>query len=514
MPGNQRRTEAGEESVTLQRQLNLFDCFSMVVGIIIGSGIFISPKGVLQSSNSVGWFLVIWVFSGIFSCFGALSYVELATSIPLSGGDYTYLRLSFGGLFSFLRIWTIIAAVRTGPLTLLSITAGTYLAGKSAVCSPIAVRLFAACVLCAVTFLNCWSVSLSKKVQNICTVAKMLGLLVIIVAGLAQLPKGTTSSFQHPFQRFPGSPGPVDWKNFPSAFFSGVYAFSGWQNLPQVTEEIVQPGKTMPAAICLAMGFVTVFYMLTNLAYLAVLTPAEMLASDAVAMTFGEAVLGSYWWLMPVAVTLSCFGSINGGLFCTARSFFAASREGQLPHILGMVHVHRKTPLAAAALSLPVCLMMLMIDDIYSLINYLSFSRWIFIGMTCAAVPYFRFKYPHIDRPFKVPLIIPILFALCAFFVVLSSALSDTPAFLGGLTITIIGVPIYFLGIKWKRKPRCFDIIMCRTTRFLQTVFLIVDTQTSSSSTHGRGLSRGSREPLLLEDQDQDDYHHSDSLLA
>lgn len=157
MPGNQRRTEAGEESVTLQRQLNLFDCFSMVVGIIIGSGIFISPKGVLQSSNSVGWFLVIWVFSGIFSCFGALSYVELATSIPLSGGDYTYLRLSFGGLFSFLRIWTIIAAVRTGPLTLLSITAGTYLAGKSAVCSPIAVRLFAACVLCKFSWCDIWN---------------------------------------------------------------------------------------------------------------------------------------------------------------------------------------------------------------------------------------------------------------------------------------------------------------------------------------------------------------------
>lgn len=144
MPGNRREGT----TVRLARELNLLDCFSLVVGVIIGSGIFISPKGVLLNVDTVGWFLLIWAFAGIFNCLGALSYVELATSIPLSGGDYTYLRLSFGYMIAFLRVWTIIVAVRTGPLTLLSITAGTYIVGDSAVCLQTAVRIFAACILC------------------------------------------------------------------------------------------------------------------------------------------------------------------------------------------------------------------------------------------------------------------------------------------------------------------------------------------------------------------------------
>ncbi|KAJ8041674.1 Cystine/glutamate transporter [Holothuria leucospilota] len=494
MPGH--RQEGA--SVRLVRELNLLDCFSLVVGVIIGSGIFISPKGVLLNVNTVGWFLLIWLFAGIFNCLGALSYVELATSIPLSGGDYTYLRLSFGYMIAFLRVWTLIVAVRTGPLTLLSITAGTYIVGDSAVCLRTAVRIFAACILCLVAFLNSWSVKLSKRVQNICTFGKISGLIVIIVTGLIKLSEGNTSSFQNMFQKFEGSSSAAGWQSFPTAVYSGVFAFSGWQYLPQVTEEIVEPGKTMPAAISLAMLFVTTIYLLTNTAFLSVLTPSEILDSDAVAMTFGKKALGNFWWLMPLSVILSCLGSINGSVFATARTFFVASREGQFPQVLGMIHVRRRTPLPAVAILLPVCLMMLTVDDIYSLINYLSFSRWLFIGMTCASVPYFRWKYPHIDRPFKVHLLIPVTFSLCAFTIVITSALSDPAAFFVGLGITVLGVPVYITGVLWQNKPRSTIRLMRWLTITLQKLFLIVDTTARS------GVERtGSRESLLGTELDE-----------
>lgn len=154
--------------------------------------------------------------------------------------------------------------------------------------------------------------------------------------------------------------------------------------------------------------------------------------------------------------------------------FFVASREGQLPDILGMIHVNRKTPLPAAACAFPVCLFMLTTDDVFAMINYLSFSRWLFIAITVATVPYFRWKYPDLERPFKVPLILPILFTACAFFMVLSSILSATLEFIVGLVITLAGLPIYLVFVWWESKPQELTDACRSATIFLQKLLFVV----------------------------------------
>ncbi|XP_071823680.1 Y+L amino acid transporter 2-like [Apostichopus japonicus] len=462
-----------DEKVRLVKQVNVFDCVALVTGIIIGSGIFLSPKGILENTGTVGWALMVWVLCGIFTFVGALCYAELGTSIDKSGGDYTYLRI-LQPILGFLRVWTMILAVSTVPWTVLAITAARNITASliDADCDvdkKAATQILAACILACIIFVNCWSVKLSRMLQIIFTIAKFLGLIIIIVGGMWALSQGHTDSFQNAFDS-----SEVKWVQFPKAFYSGLFAYSGWQFLPQVTEEIVNPGRNIPLSITLSVAIVMVIFMLTNVAYFAVMSPFELLASDAVALTFGQRVLGGWWWIMPVAVTCSCIGSINGGIFGTARTFFVASREGQLPDILGMIHVNRRTPLPAAAFALPICFMMLISDDVFAMINYLSFSRWLFIATTVATVPYFRWKYPDIERPFKVPLILPILFTLCAVVLVMTSIISATLEFVVGLAITLAGIPVYLVCVWWEDKPKGITTATKSVTNFLQKFFFVV----------------------------------------
>ncbi|PIK48190.1 putative cystine/glutamate transporter [Apostichopus japonicus] len=355
---------------------------------------------------------------------------------------------------------------------------------------------------------------------------------VVLIITLHITP-GNTDSFHESFDTES-----VTWIRFPRAFYSGLFAYSGWQYLPQVTEEILNPGRNVPLSIIIATTAVTALYLLTNLAYFAVLSPFELLASESVAviqlkvyehgfnktggarqrnreckacsqlrniqikkcfasseldielhiyqptrsigkyfslqLTFGQRVLGPIWWILPIFVAVSCIGSINGGIFSSARMFFVASREGQLPVIVSMIHINKRTPLPAAACMLPVCVLMLMTDDVYSLINYLSFCRWLAIAMTVMTVPYFRWKYPDLKRPFKVPLVLAILFALCAVFMVVASILSAFYEFLIGLLITVAGIPVYAVCVWWQSKPAWWNQVMEKSTVWMQKLLLVV----------------------------------------
>ncbi|KAJ8042054.1 Cystine/glutamate transporter [Holothuria leucospilota] len=462
--------------VVLVKQVNLLDCTVLIAGTVIGSGIFISPKGILANTGSVGWSMLVWLTCGIFSCIGALCYAELASSIPESGGDYSYLRHSFGRWISFLRVWTSLLAIRTGGFVVVSRVAADSIIeslGNPCFNNTTSSSLLAALFLACIIYINCSSVNLSRKIHVIFTAAKTLGLITIIVTGLWTLFQafntGNTESFENGFDLKT-----VTWTHLPKAFYSGLFAFSGWQFLPQITEEIIDPERNIPVSILISSFAVTVLYILTNIAYFSVLSPSELLASESVAVTFGQRILGPIWWILPIFVTLSCIGSVNGGIFGTARMFFVASREGQLPSILGMVQIHRRTPLAAAACVLPICLVMLTTDDVYVIINYLSFSRWLFMALTVITVPYFRWKYPDLHRPFKVPVLLAVLFALCAVFMVVSSVVSAFREFAFGLLITVAGIPIYAVFVVWETKPVFFLRVMKNLTIYMQKILLVV----------------------------------------
>ncbi|XP_075357176.1 cystine/glutamate transporter isoform X1 [Mycteria americana] len=451
---------AQEGKVVLKKKVTLLRGISIIIGTIIGAGIFISPKGILKNTGSVGMSLTVWTACGILSLFGALCYAELGTCIKKSGGHYTYILEAFGPLPAFVRVWVELLVIRPAATAVISLAFGRYILEPffmQCEIPELAIKLVTAVGITLVMVLNSTSVSWSARIQIFLTFCKLVAILIIIVPGVIQLIKGETQHFKNAFA---GNDASV--MGLPLAFYSGMYAYSGWFYLNFVTEEVENPEKNIPLAICISMIIVTVGYVLTNVAYFTTISAGELLLSKAVAVTFAERLMGNFSLAVPVFVALSCFGSMNGGIFAVSRMFFVASREGHLPEILSMIHVRKHTPLPAVIVLHPLTMIMLFNGDLYSLLNFLSFARWLFIGLVVAGLIYLRYKRPDMPRPFKVPLFIPALFSFTCLFMVALSLYSD-PVNTGiGFAITLTGVPAYYLFIVWDKKPKWFRKLLER----------------------------------------------------
>ncbi|XP_077865662.1 large neutral amino acids transporter small subunit 1-like [Saccoglossus kowalevskii] len=465
------------DAVRLKPEISLLNGCTIIIGTIIGSGIFISPVGVVKFTGSVGLSLVVWACCGLFSLVGALCYSELGTSIRKSGGDYAYILEAFGELPAFLLLWITLIIIRPTSQAIIAIVFANYIIQPlfpDPDCAPPkeATALLAALCLCILTYVNCVSVRWSTRVQDVFTASKVFALILIIITGLVQIGKGNTANFE---DGFAGST--TDVGDIVLAFYSGLFAFGGWNYLNFVTEELKDPQKNLPRAIVISILLVTVIYVLTNIAYFAVLSPEQMQNSPAVAVTFGNWTLGVMAWCIPVFVGLSTFGSVNGSLLTGSRIFFVGARENQLPNVLAMINVGKKTPTPSLFLTCFLSLMYLLSDDIGTLINYFSFITWLSIGTAIVGMVYLRWKKPDMPRPIKVNLILPIIFIIaCAFLIIVGfyAAPKDTGI---GIGILLTGVPVYFIGVYWKNKPKWLKNMIAQATIGCQKVMFVTLTE-------------------------------------
>ncbi|CAO2590859.1 Large neutral amino acids transporter small subunit 2 [Lemmus lemmus] len=317
----QAEAGSGGGGVALKKEIGLVSACGIIVGNIIGSGIFVSPKGVLENAGSVGLALIVWIVTGIITAVGALCYAELGVTIPKSGGDYSYVKDIFGGLAGFLRLWIAVLVIYPTNQAVIALTFSNYvLQPLFPTCFPpeSGLRLLAAICLLLLTWVNCSSVRWATRVQDIFTAGKLLALALIIIMGVVQIckgeffwlePKNAFENFQEP-----------DIGLIALAFLQGSFAYGGWNFLNYVTEELVDPYKNLPRAIFISIPLVTFVYVFANIAYVTAMSPQELLASNAVAVTFGEKLLGVMAWIMPISVALSTFGGVNGSLFTSSRS--------------------------------------------------------------------------------------------------------------------------------------------------------------------------------------------------
>uniref|UniRef100_A0A3B3U744 Si:ch73-352p4.8 n=1 Tax=Poecilia latipinna TaxID=48699 RepID=A0A3B3U744_9TELE len=431
-------------AVRLRREIGLLPAVSFIIGTVVGSGIFIAPKGVLMNSGSVGLSLLVWALCGILSLF-ALCYAELGTTFTKSGGHYTYLLETLGPLPAFLRLWVEFLFI-PAVASYVSLAFGRYVVEPLfAPCpAPSALIKLVSILGVFVVAVNCWSVSMASRTQVTLTFIKMFALVLIIIPGVIALAK-KTENFQNGFELES-----ITLDRLPLAFYNGLYAYGGFY-LNFVTEEVINPNN-IPLAIICSMVTVTVFYVLVNVAYYTVMTPAELLLSDAVAVTFANRALQGLASVIPILVALSCLGALNGGFFGSPMLFVGA-REGHWPPIFSMIHVRQRTPLPAVLLLYPLVVVMLITGEIYQLINFASFSRWFFIALATLGMLVHRYRFPHHPRPFKVPLVIAVIFTVVCFFIVGLSLYSDPWNTGRSCALTLTGVPVYFVTVHRFRVP-------------------------------------------------------------
>ncbi|PIC16424.1 hypothetical protein B9Z55_023032 [Caenorhabditis nigoni] len=461
----------------LEKSMTLFNGVSIIVGCIIGSGIFISPTGIQAQAGSVGLSLIVWVLSGIFAAIGAYCYAELGTLIRKSGGDYAYIMEAFGPFLAFLRLWIESIVVRPCTATIVALTFAIYMLKPfypDCDPPPLSTELIAALLLVLLTAVNCISVKWANKVQDIFFVAKVAALILIIFTGLWNLVSGkpqARDSFENIFENTA-----KDFQTASLAFYSGLFAYQGWNYLNFIVEELQNPKRNLPLSIAISCSLCTIIYTLTNVALYTSISPDEMLASPAVAVLFAEKNYGWFAFCMPIFVACSTIGSANGVILTSSRLFYCGAREGQMPNVLTMVNKQTKTPIPAVILTGLLSLFYLLLsNNIYSLINYIQVSYWIAIGGAILALFYFRKTMPDAPRAVKAPIIFPIIFFIGCVLLVLVPVLGNPKDTAIGILIMLSGVPVYLLFIAWKGKPKFIDSLTDSVTVFTQKLFMVVD---------------------------------------
>ncbi|XP_034015582.1 b(0,+)-type amino acid transporter 1-like [Thalassophryne amazonica] len=365
--------EKEPQHLKIRREIGLLGGVSLVSGTMIGSGIFMSPQFVLAYIGSPGASLVIWAVSGVVAMFTALSYTEFGMIFSESGGEFIYLLKIYGSCPAFFTAFTFVLVVKPFGLAALSIAIAEYATAPFyRGCDPpqLVVKCVAAVLLMVVAIINILNVRIAIRIQVVFLVAKVLMLTAIVLGGIAELIQSRTIIVENlkVENSFKGTQYSVSGLGM--AFYQGLWSYAGWYNLNYVIEELKRPEVNLPRALVIAVSMVTGLYLMVNISYLTVMTPKELMSSTAVAVTWGYKVFGSWGWIMSVAAALSGFGSLNGSFFSGPRIFFVTAREGHMPDILAMAHVHRLTPSPALIFNTSIGLLLLASGDFQSIVNY------------------------------------------------------------------------------------------------------------------------------------------------
>ncbi|XP_052031398.1 solute carrier family 7 member 13 [Apodemus sylvaticus] len=391
-----------EKEIRLKRQLGYFWGTNFLIINIIGAGIFVSPKGVLEySSMNVGVSLCVWAVCAVLTTTSALCSAEIGITFPYSGAHYYFLKRCFGPLVAFLRLWTSLflgpGILASQALLLAEYGIQPFYASCSAPTLP--KKCLALAVLWIVGILNSRGVKELSWLQAVSTMLKIGLLGIISLGGLFLLVRGRKENvlrLQNAFDaEFP------EISRLIEAVFQGYFAFSGGGSFTYVAGELKKPSKTIPRCIFTALPLVTVVYLLANISYLTVLTPREILSSDAVAITWTDRVIPQLTWAVPFAISASLFSNLLINVLESARVSYIASENGQLPMLFSTLNVH-SSPVIAVLLNVSMGSIAIVLTSLIELINYLYFVVSIWTLLTVTGILKLRYQEPNLHRPYKV----------------------------------------------------------------------------------------------------------------
>jgi APA family basic amino acid/polyamine antiporter len=438
----------------LPRTLTFRDLLYLFVGSVIGSGIFVAPGLILRQLNrSVGLAVLVWVFGGVLSLLGALTYAELAATNPEAGGLYCYIRDGFGRLPAFLYGWCLFLVIASGTIAALSHAFTRYLA-EIIPLSEFSSKIVAVSMIAVITAVNVWGTRKSSNLQNWSSILK-IGLVVGLSAILLFLGR-------HAAEIPPALGTPLRGVNLVSTFglalIAALWAYEGWQFGTYSAGEVVNPQKAFPRAFLLGSLSLMGIYLIAVVAYLIALGPAAAAASDAIAATAMTAVLGPWAGkIVAVTILISTFGATNSVILTAPRVFYAMANDNLFFKKLAEVHPRFKTP-AAAVVALGVWSAILACAGKFSeLAGGAIFIGWIFYGLGAAAIFPIRRASGDKPIPYRVPGYpwTPSLFVLAAFAIVANPvylAFRDPRQFVYiavALVLLLLGLPAFFF---WRKR--------------------------------------------------------------
>jgi basic amino acid/polyamine antiporter, APA family len=436
----------------LRRELGLASCTLMVVGGIIGSGIFFTPAEVARALPTGTWILAVWVIGGVVALAGALAYAELGAMMPDAGGGYVYIREAFGSLAAFLCGWMTLLLISTGALAAVAMGFAGYVE-RYVDLGAVGGRLgMAALTILILGLTNYLGVKPGAAVQNALTVAKIVALAGLIVAGFALW----SSMGQAP--AIAGAPPPRSslLSGFAAAFVAVLFTIGGWQQLNMVAGEIKRPEWTIPRALTLGILIVIAIYLGANAVYVHVLGRDGLAASSAVAADTAVRLIGpTGGTLITVGAMLSILGFVNVVLLGNSRMPYAMARDGMFLSAAGKIHPRFGTPHVAIAIMVAWSLILLVgtKGDLGALLSGVVFADWIFFGLGGASVFVLRRSRPDLARPYKAlgyP-VLPALFVLAAAIGIVSSYIAAPKMSLFGTGMLAAGVAVHFVTGKTKR---------------------------------------------------------------
>ncbi|KAI9695565.1 MAG: hypothetical protein M1836_006405 [Candelina mexicana] len=475
-------------SLEKHKTLTYLNGLSLVVGLVIGSGIFSSPSQVNTNAGSPGASLIVWTIAGVLAWTGAASYAELGGAIPLNGGAQVYLSKIFGELAGFLFMWCAVCVLRPGSTAIIALIFGEYVV-RAAVGAEVEYvsawinKLVALGGLFLVTFLNCVSTKLGTRMGDFFMFLKFVALIGITVIGIVVAVTGFTWKGE----------ANKDWKdrgwfedtntsisNWAVALYAGLWAFDGWDNTNYVTGEFINPHRDLPRVIHTSMPLVIISYILANLAYFFVLSLSTLKSTNTVAVNFGAKVFGPIGSLVfALTVSASCFGALNATTFTGGRLVYVAGKEGYLPAIFGRIGFGATeelpsarfrtrswfsknvshllgdattstlffTPINAMLLNTLLCAFYIIVGEFGTLLTFYGVAGYSFYFLTVLGLIVLRVREPHLERPYRTWISTPIIFCCVSLFLLSRAVFAEPVQTVVVVGWVLVGVPVYYWRI-------------------------------------------------------------------
>lgn len=463
----------------LLRALGFFHVNMILLSSTLGTGIFVSPTGVLKySSLNIPVFFSIWAGCGLLSLMNALCLAEIATIFPVSGASYYFLKRSLGSSVAFLSLWIKFFAnfLGIGAQTLLIATSLTQLFYSGCPAPEIAKKCLALAILWSFGILNAQGIKTVAWFNTISSIMKLSVLCFISLTGIVLLVKGKKENVSR-FENALDAELP-NVSQIADAILQVYYAYLGSSILIIIAGEIKRPTEAIPKTLIYGLSIVTVLYLLTNISYLTVLTSQEIVSSDSVGVTWMNRIFPSMQWIVSLLISAFLLGSVSCGIVSASRIFYSASLEGQLPFIYSMLNDHHSPVVAVIQIVILTSVAVISSSMIY-LVKYVSLGSWCINLLQMIGLLKLRYQNPDLPRPYKVWL--PFIFGsmVTSLFLIFTPMIqSPNIEHVYQVGFLFCGLLCYWIQANFKGHAACFDTITC----YFQLLFNVSTSESPEKS--------------------------------